>query len=119
MRIVRPGEELSAPGILRNPVPVEALYDRDVGHRVTLRNLLQRQGYESLDAVRDEGRAQGQSEGRSEAIRELILRSAEQRGLVADEAFRRALAQCDDHDTLNTWFDRIATAGSTDEIVKP
>jgi hypothetical protein len=49
------------PGVLRNPVPVEALYDRRAAHRVTLRNLLQRQGYENLDAVRAEGVAQASS----------------------------------------------------------
>ena len=30
------GDELTAPGILRNPVPVEALYDRQAAHRVVL-----------------------------------------------------------------------------------
>lgn len=56
MRLVHPGEELEAPGVLRNRVPVDALYDWEAGSKVTLRNLLQREGYESLDAVRDEGR---------------------------------------------------------------
>ena len=55
-RLVRPGEELTAPGILQNPVPVNALYDRQAAHAVTFRNLLQRQGYRDLDEVRDEGR---------------------------------------------------------------
>jgi hypothetical protein len=50
------GELLSAPGVAQNPVPVEALFDRKAAHEVVLRNLLQRRGYESLDAVRDEGR---------------------------------------------------------------
>jgi hypothetical protein len=46
---------LRAPGILRNPVPVEAPFDRSAAHEVTLRNLLQRRGYEGLE----EGRARG------------------------------------------------------------
>ncbi len=29
--LVHPGEELTAPGILRNPVPVNALFDRGFG----------------------------------------------------------------------------------------
>jgi len=33
-RIARPGEELRAPGILRNPVPVEALYDWEMGQKI-------------------------------------------------------------------------------------
>ncbi|MEA2603082.1 MAG: hypothetical protein QOF89_4074 [Acidobacteriota bacterium] len=44
MTIANPGEELRAPGILANPVPVEALYDREVALEVAFRNLLQRQG---------------------------------------------------------------------------
>ncbi|HYU33148.1 MAG TPA: Uma2 family endonuclease [Thermoanaerobaculia bacterium] len=49
-RIAHPGEDLEAPGALANPVPVEALYDRDAARRVIFRNLLQRQGsaYASL-----------------------------------------------------------------------
>jgi hypothetical protein len=43
---------LTAPGILRNPVAVRALYDRDAAHEAVLRNLLQRHGYQDLDAVR-------------------------------------------------------------------
>jgi hypothetical protein len=40
------GELLEAPGVLRNPVPVQALYDADAANAATLRNLLQRAGYE-------------------------------------------------------------------------
>ncbi len=66
VRLLNAGERLEAPGILRNPVPVEALYDRAAGHRATLRNLLQREGYESLEAVRAEGRQEGHAAGRQE-----------------------------------------------------
>jgi len=55
MRTVLPGQTLTAPGVLKNPVRVEALYDRDAAHEAALCNLLQRRGYESLDAVRAEG----------------------------------------------------------------
>jgi hypothetical protein len=41
--------------VLQNPVPVEALYDRSAAHEVALNNLLQREGYRDLDAVRAEG----------------------------------------------------------------
>ena len=54
---------LAVPGILRNPIPVEALYDRAAGHRATLSNLLQREGYDSLEAVRREGRQERASGG--------------------------------------------------------
>jgi hypothetical protein len=69
-RIVRRGQELLAPGVLRNPIPVESLYDTDVAHRTALRNLLQRQGYADLDAVRDEGRQRnGRRHGRHGGLR--------------------------------------------------
>ena len=42
LRILRHGQELRAPGVLKNPIPVEALYDTDAAHRTALRNLLQR-----------------------------------------------------------------------------
>jgi hypothetical protein len=59
VRTILPGDALHAPGILRNPVPVEALYDREAAHRQTLKNLLQREGYEDLGAVKAEGRDEG------------------------------------------------------------
>lgn len=62
-RIVLPGEQLQVPGILRNLVPVEALYDRRAAHETALRNLLQRQGYQDLNAVRDESKEEGKTEG--------------------------------------------------------
>jgi len=63
MRVALPGEELTAPGVLRNPVRVEALYDPEASMEATLRNLLQRAGYDSLDHVRAEGEAKGRAEG--------------------------------------------------------
>ena len=46
-------------GSLRNPVLVEALFDPQASMEATLRNLLQRAGYGSLDEVRAEGEAKG------------------------------------------------------------
>lgn len=95
MRLVGPGETLTAPGLLRNPVPIEALYDRDAAHRATLRNLLQREGYESLDAVRRESRAegvnQGISQGISKGIAESILALLTERGLIVDTPTRERI----------------------------
>jgi hypothetical protein len=71
MRLAHPGEELVAAGILRNPVPVEALYDRRAAHEATLRNLLQRRGYRDLDDVRAQGREEGREEGLRFAVRGL------------------------------------------------
>ncbi len=68
MRVALPGEELRAPGVLRNPVRVEALYDPQASMEATLRNLLQRAGYDSLEEVRAEGKA----EGLADAARRLV-----------------------------------------------
>ncbi|KYF86548.1 hypothetical protein BE20_28695 [Sorangium cellulosum] len=70
-RVAVAGETLEAPGVLRNAVPVEALYDRRAAHEATLRNLLQRKGYDGLDAVLDEGRKQGRAAGLRAAVRDL------------------------------------------------
>jgi hypothetical protein len=82
MRIANPGDQLVAPGILANPVPVEALYDRAAGDRVIFRNLLERQGYTSLDEVRAEveahghaeGEALGRAEGEAQGLRRALSR---------------------------------------------
>ena len=58
-RIFALGDQLEAPGILQNPVPVRALFDREAGFDVMLRNLLQREGYTDLEAVLNEGREDG------------------------------------------------------------
>jgi Uma2 family endonuclease len=72
MRMALPGEELRAPGVLRNPVKVEALYDREAAMEATLRNLLQRAGYNSLDEVLARGEARGEAKGLAEAARRLV-----------------------------------------------
>ena len=63
MYVAYPGDVLSAPGVLRNAVPIEALYDREAARKVTLRNLLQSYGYADLDAVRQEGADAGFEQG--------------------------------------------------------
>jgi hypothetical protein len=61
-----PGERLTAPGVLKNAVPVEALYEREAALEQTLLNLLERKGYAGLGAVRAEGEARGEARGRAE-----------------------------------------------------
>lgn len=84
MRTVLPGQTLSAPGVLENEVPVEALYDRDAAHEVALRNLLQRRGYESIEALREAGREEGREAGELTAARELLLTLLASRGPVSE-----------------------------------
>ncbi len=70
MRLAHSGDQLTAPGVLQNPVPVNALFDREAAHEVTLRNLLQRKGFASLEAVHEKGLVEGKLEGKREGILE-------------------------------------------------
>jgi Uma2 family endonuclease len=112
LRIANPGEQLEAPGILANPVPVEALYDREAARRVIFRNLLQRQGYASLDDVRAEGRAEGEIEG----LRKAILAVCAGRGLAVADDLRTALAGANDPAVLEAAL-RTAAAATVAEIL--
>jgi len=116
VRLVRPGEELTAPGILQNPVPVNALYDREAAHAATLRNLLQRQGYRDLDQIRGEGRQEGRQEGQQQTLREAILAVLQARGLAAGDAARSVLAAIDDPGALRRLLTRAATAATADQV---
>jgi Putative restriction endonuclease len=108
-RLVRPGEELHAPGILRNPVPLEALYDWQVGQEVTLRNLLQRHGYEDLEAVRTAGEIEG--------LKRSILEVFAARDVPVDGAVRTAIGGCQDAVVLTRWLRRAVTAAGAAEIL--
>lgn len=109
LRIANPGEDLEAPGILANPVPVEALYDREAARRVILRNLLQRQGYASLDEVRSEGSAQG--------LQEAVLEVLIARGLEGNDELRTALAKLTDPESLKSVLRHAATAASAADLL--
>ncbi len=120
-RIVRPGEELQAPGVLANPVPVEALYDWEVGSEVTLRNLLQRHGYASLDAVRSEAAAEGETKGKLEGeiatLRSSVLEVLALRDLPAGDDVRAAISSCRDVARLKRWHRRAVTAASAADLL--
>ncbi len=111
-RLMHPGDELEAPGTLRNPAPVEPLYDRRAAHEVTLRNLLQRQGYRDLEEVRGEGRQEGREESLRAAVRDVL----KARGLAVDEAMHAALDACHDLKTLQLWLTRAATARTPAQV---
>ncbi len=91
MRTVLPGQSLTAPGVLQNPVRVEALYDRDAAHEAALQNILQRKGYRNLDAVRDEGREEGLEDGRKEAVALIERQLARRIGRALTDAERATL----------------------------
>ncbi|HSS77536.1 MAG TPA: Uma2 family endonuclease [Thermoanaerobaculia bacterium] len=109
MRVVNPGEELEAPGILANRVPVKALYDRDTARQVIFRNLLQREGYASLEDVRAEGEVQG--------LREAVTEVLTARGFAVADDLRTALAGCSDLAVLRSILRQSSTTASLAEIV--
>ncbi len=110
LRTFNPGEELLAPGVLKNPVLVEALYDQAASNKATLRNLLQREGYESLAHVRDEGLI----EGRALSLLQLLgKRYPELPGEVRD----RILA-CRDLALLDRWFSRALDAKNLADVME-
>jgi Uma2 family endonuclease len=111
-----PGEMLVAEGVLRNPVPVEALFHREAAHEQTLRNLLQRRGYASLDEVRAEGRQEGRQEGRIAALREALLTLLDARGLKMGGTIARRIGRCSDERQLMTWTQRAGRASTASEV---
>ncbi|WP_437810801.1 hypothetical protein [Sorangium sp. So ce1078] len=70
-RRVLPGELLHAPGVLQNPLQVEALYDRAAAQQAALTNLLQREGHASLASLRERGLREGRNEGLQRAVRDV------------------------------------------------
>jgi hypothetical protein len=93
---------LTAPGVLALPVPVRALYDPDVAHQTTLRNLLSRDGYASLDAVRQQAEVTSR--------RAVLLMLLDAAGVVPSDADRARVAACDDVAALDAWIRRARTA---------
>ncbi|HEU4412803.1 MAG TPA: Uma2 family endonuclease [Polyangiaceae bacterium] len=132
-----PGERLEAPGILKNPPLVEALYDPDASFEHTLQNLLERKGYAGLDAVRAEaaregreqgrreGEARGEARGKEQGLREgeakgkaaALLTVLAARGLAVDDATRGRIEACADAARLDRWLARALTAASAREAV--
>lgn len=86
VRIASGDDLLEAPGILKKPIQAAMLYDRELAYERILENHLERRGYESLEAVRDEGRDLGREEGRD-------LGREEGRDLGREEAARQILAE--------------------------
>ncbi len=68
MRTVRADEHLEAPGVLKNAVPVDALFDRDAAHEAALRNLVQRRGYDSFEDAVQKSIQRGRTEGLQQGL---------------------------------------------------
>ncbi len=117
-------EELTAPGILRNPLPVMAFFKRDVSHDATLRNLLQRKGFENLEAVlesgrnegREEGKVEGKVEGKMEGMALSVVTVLEGRNLEVPDVVRERILTCRDADLLRRWLTRAGNVAAAEEI---
>ena len=116
MRLVGLDGELSAPGILKNAVPVRALVDARAANAATLRNLLNAEGYDSLDEVRAEGERQGETRGLREGERQAqingIMAVLQTRGVTVAERHRARLQACQDPAQLGRWLVQSVTATS-------
>jgi hypothetical protein len=108
MQVYTASDTLELPGVLRNPVPVRALFDRDAAHEVVLRNLLQRRGYANLEDVREEGREEG--------IMEAILALLRGRELVVDATIEDRLRACHDREILRRWLLNAARVDQAERI---
>jgi Putative restriction endonuclease len=117
MRLALPGTDLLAPGILQNPVPVLALFDRDAAHEATLRNLLQRKGFNSLDDVRAEGEARGEARGEAKGRQEALVTLLGARKLVVSGAQRERILAMSNSATLDQWIVLATTAQSTAAVI--
>ena len=130
MRVVTAEEALTAEGVLTNPVTVDALYDPDHAEAAIFRNLLNRRGVESLEALREAGRAEGKAEGKAEGEsngevkgerrgRQSSIRLVlESRGLALTPA-QDALIEAADLTTLTELLRGAAVVPSTDALFSP
>jgi hypothetical protein len=71
MRTVYAGGQLEAPGVLKNAVPVDALFDRDAAQEAALRNLVQRRGYDSFEDAVQKSVARGFEQGMQQGMQPL------------------------------------------------
>ncbi|MBK9648840.1 MAG: Uma2 family endonuclease [Deltaproteobacteria bacterium] len=129
MRVVTAEEALTAEGVLTNPVTVDALYDPDHAEAAIFRNLLNRRGVESLEALREAGRAEGRQAGQGRGATEANGEAAANapaapaggppsRGLALTPA-QDALIEAADLPTLTEWIRRAALVPSTDALFSP
>jgi hypothetical protein len=116
MRSVTPGQSLEAPGVLRNAVPVAALFDQEAAFKVALRNLAQREGYESFEAALANSRKEGAIEGAVKSHVDDVLQVLDAREVALTEAERSRLLACRDPEELKRWLRAAATAKSARDV---
>lgn len=108
VRIHGADEELVAPGILKYPVPVLALCDTAAADAATLRNLLDRYGYESVEEIERKKLEEGEVGGLAKAL----LTVFRARSLAVSDEQLAKIRGCHDAEVLLRWLARAATAES-------
>ena len=114
--VLGPGQVLHAPGVLRNEIPVEALFDRKRAREIALRNLLEDAGYSGLAAVREEGREEAREDGRSQGLRDAVRTLLATRGIALDPAAQARVAAEHNPEQLLLWITRAASAREASEV---
>lgn len=121
MRVATAGERLRAPGILQNDVPVEALWDTAAADAQTLRNLLQRHGYDGIEAIRQEGLQEGRQEGhdvgRLHGARALLRQLLARRGVAVSPRQDARIETCGSLEVIERWFDVAVDASSAADVL--
>lgn len=119
VRIASGTDLLEAPGILKKPIQAAMLYDRELAHERVLENHLERRGYMSLDAVRDEGREEGRDagreEGREEGARVVLGELLRQRFGALPAEVEARLGQAGQAEVLR-WTARVLTVSTLEEL---
>ena len=110
--VYRRGDNLTAPGILQNPVPVDALYDYRVACEVAFRNELQRKGYASLDAIHDEGMMLGGLAQARTGLRHVLVA----RGLALTASHDARIDACTDVTSLDRWLQAAVLATTENDV---
>ncbi len=119
MKVYRAGETLTAPGVLQNPVLVEAMWDQGAANEAALRNLLNRAGYASVEAIREEGVEQGVAEGEALEAARSVLAACEARGWTLPEETKKRVLACKDVSQSRAWLRRAITAASAEDALDP
>ena len=97
-------------------MPVEALYDQEAAYGIALRNLLQRQGYADLEAVRAASEAEGEAKGRRNGSIVILLEqlTAKLGPLPAEAVARIEKASLQE---LQIWSVQVLTATTLEEAL--
>jgi Uma2 family endonuclease len=97
-------DTLTAPGILKNPVPVRVFFDGELAGRAALKNLLDRYGYGDAAPVALHAKATA------------LVAVLDARKIVLTPAQRARLTLCEDSAQIDRWLIAAATANTAADL---